>query len=625
MTRKIKTFLSLALIFLVSIGTFQLLASASYIPINPPLPVGSEAYWSNLARNAWQYFEPGASVNTATGLHSAVKGWPYFTLWDLSVYIFAIIDAKQIGIITSDGTWGLDFRIEKVVSFLENMQLTSDHVPYVWYQATDGTPAFTKDPANACDYGALLVALHRIETIRPDLTSRINNIVNVRINSSSLAAGVYPNSIYDYYIGCGFAYFGYGNYPLVSSALQILDRAANLPTVDVYGVQLPKMDIGLEPLMLGMVNLDPNPQLANLAYSVYLAHEARYNVTGKLTAFSEGPTGFGEPAYVYESVVTSAGQSWHLDVDVAPVAFLKVAASFLAYFNTSYSQRLMGSLQPTLLTFDGYWDGVDESSRVVSEATDKTNAMILDAAWYALSRIPGYYYTPAQTPSPTATATSHPSPLPTATSTPINSPIPTPTPTTTPTLNPSPIPTSTPIATPSATVSPTSTPESTLAPETTPSDSPSPTETTIQAQREDNSIVNLSISGNITTSQISSLNITTNPTTQETLLSFTATGQSGTLGFSNVTIPKNLAGTVPIIYVDSQICQDQGYSQDSNNYYVWYKIHFSTHQITLRFTQPSNTPTPSPAIPELSPVLLFACTSGLLIAAIALKRRKSKL
>jgi hypothetical protein len=425
MTGKIKTFLSLTLIVLVSTGTFQLLASASYLPINPPLPVGSETYWSNLARNAWQYFEPGAGVNAATGLHSAVNGWPYFTLWDLSVYIFAIIDAKQIGIITSDGTWGLDYRIEKVVSFLESMQLTSNNIPYVWYQATDGTPAFTKDPANACDYGALLVALHRIETIRPDLTSRINNIVNIRINSSYLAAGVFPNSIYDYYIGCGFAYFGYGNYPLISSALQILDRAENLSSVDVYGVALPMMDIGLEPLMLGMVNLDPNPQLANLSYRVYLASEARYNVTGKLTAFSEGPTGFGEPAYVYESVVTSAGQSWHLDVNVAPVAFLKVAASFLAYYNTSYAQRLMGSLQPTLLTFDGYWDGVDESSRVVNEATDKTNSMILDAAWYALSRIPDYHYTPAQTPSPIITSppeSTSPKPNPTATPLPTNQP-----------------------------------------------------------------------------------------------------------------------------------------------------------------------------------------------------------
>jgi hypothetical protein len=425
MTRKTKMFLILVLIFLVSMGVFHFQANASYFPINPPLPVGSETYWSQLARNAWQYFEPGVGVNMATGLHYAANGWPYFTGWDLSVYIFAMIDARQIGIISSDGTWGLDYRIEKVLSFLENMELTSYNIPYVWYQASDGAPAFNKDPANACDFGALLVALHRIETVRSDLTGRINNIVNVRFNSSYLAGQVVSNSFYDSYAASGFAYFGYGNYSSISYALGFLDRAANLSTVDVYGVSLPKMNIGLEPLMLAMANLNPNPQIANLTYNAYLASEARNRATGKLTAFSEGPTGLGlgSPSYVYESVLLSTGDAFQTDVDVAPIAFLKVAASFLAYYNTSYARSLVGSLQPVLLTAAGYWDGVDENGRVVNQATDKTNAMILDAAWYALQRIPGFYYNPARAPLPTITSpiqSATPTPLPTTSATPMS-------------------------------------------------------------------------------------------------------------------------------------------------------------------------------------------------------------
>jgi vacuolar-type H+-ATPase subunit I/STV1 len=39
--------------------------------------------------------------------------------------------------------------------------------------------------------------------------------------------------------------------------------------------------------------------------------------------------------------------------------------------------------------------------------------------------------------------------------------------------------------------------------------------------------------------------------------------------------------------------QNQGYTQDADNYYVWYTTHFSTHQIKIMFT--STTPTLTPA------------------------------
>jgi hypothetical protein len=55
-------------------------------------------------------------------------------------------------------------------------------------------------------------------------------------------------------------------------------------------------------------------------------------------------------------------------------------------------------------------------------------------------------------------------------------------------------------------------------------------------------------------------------------VSFTVTGESGTTGFSNITIPISAVpyGTTPTIYIDGQQASNQGYTQDSNNYYVWY-------------------------------------------------------
>jgi parallel beta-helix repeat protein len=134
------------------------------------------------------------------------------------------------------------------------------------------------------------------------------------------------------------------------------------------------------------------------------------------------------------------------------------------------------------------------------------------------------------------------------------------------------------IPTPSPTVAPTvtETPTESLSP--TPSATPN-TEVTTNSS----SAINLSLNGNITSSQITNITITANEAT--TTLQLTVTGQEGDVGFSNMTIPKtqNLQGT-PAIYIDGALAENQGYTQDADNYYVWYTTHFSTHQVTVVFT-----------------------------------------
>jgi hypothetical protein len=74
----------------------------------------------------------------------------------------------------------------------------------------------------------------------------------------------------------------------------------------------------------------------------------------------------------------------------------------------------------------------------------------------------------------------------------------------------------------------------------------------------------------------------------------TLTGQSGTTGFSNITIPKTSVtyGATSKIYIDNQLASNQGYTQDSKNYYVWYTTNFSSHQISIIFNMPVS-PSPS--------------------------------
>ena len=97
--------------------------------------------------------------------------------------------------------------------------------------------------------------------------------------------------------------------------------------------------------------------------------------------------------------------------------------------------------------------------------------------------------------------------------------------------------------------------------------------------------VKIAITGNITSSQITNATIKSNQTAKTTIIAFTISGSTTTIGYSNMTIPKAsiLYGTNPIIYIDGQRAPNQGFTQDANNFYVWYTMHFSTHIVTIKF------------------------------------------
>ena len=196
------------------------------------------------------------------------------------------------------------------------------------------------------------------------------------------------------------------------------------------------------------------------------------------------------------------------------------------------------------------------------------------------------------------------------------------TPTPTPSVTPNPESTSTPSPTPKPT--PASSPTSSPTPSPTPSPSPTPLITTIQATTESGATINLEIKGNITSSQISNATITSNQTAKTTAISFTITGPNSTTGFCNMTIPKTaiLYGTNPTIYLDNQQTPNQGYIQDSDNFYVWYTTQFSTHQAIMQFTAPSTLQTSSFGV--LLAVGITVPEIILIYTVIALKRLRRK-
>ena len=376
-------------------------------PSPPPKPPGliasaqtiDNTVWLAVAANAWKYFQPGVGVDSTTGLPYA--GPPILTDWDLGVYVQAVIDAQKIGLIDTNGTWGFNARMDKVLTFLETLPLNvTTNYPFQFYQANDGEDYhelsdLATAPIDGADTGRLFVALNNVRVYNSSWALRIDNFVyNVYGNRSNYAT-LLPNiksdtltstSIYAYYIYNGFASFWPNNLTNVQST--ILNNIFSRENVTIAeGVLLPKAEIMCEPLLCSVFELNNNdPRLMSLAYQVYLAHAAYYNATGQYRAFSEGASLAN--GWEYEWVVLPDGRIWTLDEsnsNTSPVIYTKVALSFLALYNLTYARNLSVYLENILPDpYRGYSEGVDESGKQLANVGDLTNGLILDAALYAI-------------------------------------------------------------------------------------------------------------------------------------------------------------------------------------------------------------------------------------------------
>jgi hypothetical protein len=404
---KARRVVAVFLIFVFLFGIAQMFVPPTNVQASL---VVDQSYWLRLANNAWNYFQPGVSVDSTTGLHSAALDYPYFTDWDLGVYIQSIIDVNQLGILNANGSWGADARFNKILTFLQTRQLTSNGLPYVWYQSANGNPHVT-DEQNAADAGELLVALNNLRVFRPALADAINNVVYNRTNYAPLEQAVdsltNSTNLYDYYVASGFAGFWPSRFSSLASS--ILNNIVSAPTVSTYGVSLPTSKLTCEPLLLSAFNLAPNAKLDGLAEQVNLASAARYSATGKFVAFSEGNTGLNNPPYVYEWVVKQDGSTWSIDdgavnVGIVPIIYFKAAVGLLAMHDTVFTENMVSYVESKLPTpSNGYSDGVDENGRIDTSDIDKTNGMIIEAALYAINNLP------SPTPTPTSNSTPTPS------------------------------------------------------------------------------------------------------------------------------------------------------------------------------------------------------------------------
>ncbi|MCW3998615.1 MAG: PQQ-binding-like beta-propeller repeat protein [Candidatus Bathyarchaeota archaeon] len=135
----------------------------------------------------------------------------------------------------------------------------------------------------------------------------------------------------------------------------------------------------------------------------------------------------------------------------------------------------------------------------------------------------------------------------------------------------------------------------------------------------------VTLSGDIASNQMSNITITPHQSKNTTTVGFTVTGESGTSGTGNLTLSKSAIpyGTTPLVYVDGVLVEEQGYTEDADNYYIWYTVHFSSHEMTIEFTSTQNAPDQGLGVwlGVGAAALLFAV---LLVLIVLFKRSKPK-
>jgi hypothetical protein len=91
-----------------------------------------------------------------------------------------------------------------------------------------------------------------------------------------------------------------------------------------------------------------------------------------------------------------------------------------------------------------------------------------------------------------------------------------------------------------------------------------------------------------------------------------------------MTIPKDAVpyGTAIAVYIDGLEATNQGCTQDSDNFYVWYTTEFSTHQMKIQFEAPSTSN--ASAFGSLFAVGVTVPEIILIYTVIAVKRLRRK-
>ncbi len=385
--RILKVALTVAMLFSLALSLVNLIFFTTKVEY---ITYETKDSWLSIAKTAWRYFTPGIGVSPYTGLNYGSLGWRVITDWDLGSYIVAILRAEELGLVRPEGEWGSENRLNKVLDFLLSRENTPKGIPYHSYYSDTGKP-FDNRSTNPSDSGRLLIALKMLIERKPHFSDKVSYYLS-RTNYTYIAvnnAAWKFSDIYRYLDAVGFKLWGFDKFEPVKRVLEEFKKLETYPKVSVYGIEMPQIGLTSEPLILGYfdLNLSELKKYLDLSYEI---QKRRYWSTGIITAWSEGGIN-EEPYYIYQWIVTQSGRTWVTSVQKTPVAFTKIALSFAAIYDDYYSDLLFKSFTGNFVK-EGFLEGISEAGEptfvgITPYVTDKTNSMIISAAYYAINKL----------------------------------------------------------------------------------------------------------------------------------------------------------------------------------------------------------------------------------------------
>lgn len=375
-----------------------------------------------MARIAWKYFEN--NTRPETGLANAVNNYPSTTTWDTASYLGGLVAAFELGIVEKPE---FDQRLKKLLQTFRKIDLFRGQVPNKAYHTKTGAKVdYTNKPGeigySALDLGRLMIWFHIIKHRYPEHGNAIDRVVlrwnfcHVIDKNGTLfgtAIKKEDNSIiylqegrlgYEEYSAKGFQLWGFDT-----------TRASKFEPYDVmpiFGIDVP-YDVR-DPRSLGAHNyvvaesyvlngiefnwdhsLDRSTdhdhhseaKLAEFADRIYRVQEARYRMTGIVTARTEHQLDRA-PYFVYDTIYTS-GYAWNTITDkgefvpeFAAIA-LKGAMGIWALWDTDYTDLLFSVSSTAYDPEKGFYEGIFENGKgFINTFTANNNGIILESLLY---------------------------------------------------------------------------------------------------------------------------------------------------------------------------------------------------------------------------------------------------
>ncbi|RJE78725.1 DUF3131 domain-containing protein [Paracoccus sp. JM45] len=369
-----------------------------------PLAIRGESTVQDMkyARIAWTYFQN--NTNPTTGLANSVQDYPSTTMWETGSYVIAILSAERLNLIASDEA---EDRIAKVVDSLGKMRLFQDILPNKAYNTrTLELVDYGNKPSklglgwSALDVARIMSALALAQNAHPALAPAITGVLDgwsldrmVRdgelIGTNVSAGEVRENQEgrvgYEQYAAKAMMLHGYDVYRAYEvrdnfMIQKVLDQPIPVDT-RMHRARTPAFVVS-EPYLFDGLEFGFDARSHRFATAIYLAQQARYEQTGKLTAVTESHLS-EEPFFAY-STVWGGGSDWAVltfqgdRIDSMRTMATKAAFGWDALFGTDYTENLVDAIIPVVDAEKGWPEGLYEATGLVNGSiTANTNAVVL--------------------------------------------------------------------------------------------------------------------------------------------------------------------------------------------------------------------------------------------------------